>query len=142
MNMTTPADEKRATLLQAMGYTDRAIDFILNLTNVGEIEHPSISAKNQGTCGDIMILHLEIRENVIRDARYDYIGCAGLQAAASALTQMIRGLTLEEAARIDSREILEYLGGLPPQKHECALLASNTLQKAIKTYQGGTERFE
>lgn len=127
-------DEKRIELLSAMGYSDKAIGFILHKTNVGEIKNPSVTAKNQGTCGDIMILHLYIEQGRIKDAKYDYIGCAGLQAAASALTEMIKGLKLADAEKINSKNILDYLGGLPQQKHECALLASTTLQKALENY--------
>jgi NifU-like protein involved in Fe-S cluster formation len=128
-------DEKRIALLQAMGYPNKAISYILNKTNVGEIAQPSVSAKDQGTCGDVMILHLLINKGIIQDAKYDYIGCAGLQAAASALTEMIKGLTLPEAAKIQAQDVLNFLGGLPQQKHECALLASNTLKKALENYQ-------
>ncbi len=128
-------DEKRIALLQAMGYSEKAIQYILNKTNVGEIEKPSVSAKNQGTCGDIMILHLVIQDERIQEAKYDYIGCAGLQAAGSALTDMIKGLTIQEATKIQAQDVLNFLGGLPQQKHECALLASNTLKKAIENYQ-------
>jgi NifU-like protein involved in Fe-S cluster formation len=129
-------DEKRTTLLQAMGYPDKAITYILNKTNVGEISQPSVTAKHQGTCGDVMILHLLIQNEVIKDAKYDYIGCSGLQAAASAITEMVKGLSLPEAAKIQAQDVLDFLGGLPPQKHECALLASNTLKKALEEYQG------
>jgi NifU-like protein involved in Fe-S cluster formation len=127
-------DQKRIPLLQAMGYSEKAIQFIMNKTNVGEIASPSVSAKNQGTCGDIMILYLTIEQNIITEAKYDYIGCAGLQAAASALTEMIKGKTVKNAQKIDSGDILNFLGGLPEQKHECALLASTTLKKAIEVY--------
>jgi nitrogen fixation NifU-like protein len=117
-----------------MGYPDKAIEFIVNKTNVGEIPYPTLSAKNQGTCGDIMILHLKIEQDIITDAKYDYIGCAGLQAAASALTEMIIGISLRSAQKIESQDILTYLGGLPEQKHECAQLASNTLKKGLETF--------
>jgi NifU-like protein involved in Fe-S cluster formation len=128
-------DEKRIALLQAMGYPEKAIGYILNKTNVGEMAHPSVSAKDEGTCGDLLILHLLIQEGIIQDAKYDYIGCTGLQAAASALTEMVKGLTLPEAAKIQAQDVLNFLGGLPQQKHECALLASNTLKKALENYQ-------
>lgn len=128
-------DEKRIALLKAMGYSDKAIQYILNKTNVGEIENPSVLAKNQGTCGDIMILYLVIQNGIIQQSKYEYIGCAGLQAAGSALTDMITGLTLKEAANIHAQDVLNFLGGLPQQKHECALLASNTLKKALAEYQ-------
>jgi NifU-like protein involved in Fe-S cluster formation len=125
--------QKRAELLQAMGYPEKAVQFILNETNVGEISDASVSAKEQGTCGDIMILHLLMTNQVITEAKYDYIGCAGLQAAASALTEMIRGMHIQEAGKIESHDIIDFLGGLPPQKHECALLASRTLKKALES---------
>lgn len=128
------SEEKRIPLLESMGYPERAIQFIINKTNVGELPSPTISAKNQGTCGDIMILHLKIEQDVITDAKYDYIGCAGLQAAASALTEMIMGINLKNASMIESQDILLYLGGLPEQKHECAQLASNTLKKALEAF--------
>ena len=127
-------DEKRIPLLQAMGYSEKAIQFILNKTNVGEIASPTVSAKNQGTCGDIMILYLSIQDNIVTEAKYDYIGCAGLQAAGSALTEMIKGKTLNSIRDIESDDILIFLGGLPKQKHECASLASITLKKALEAY--------
>jgi nitrogen fixation NifU-like protein len=127
-------EEKRIPLLESMGYPELAVKFIVNKTNVGELPSPTVSAKNQGTCGDIMILHLKIEQDIITDAKYDYIGCAGLQAAASALTEMIIGMKLKNAKNIESRDILFYLGGLPEQKHECALLASNTLKKALEAF--------
>jgi NifU-like protein involved in Fe-S cluster formation len=127
-------DDKRSALLQAMGYPEKAIDYINNRTNVGEIENPTITAKNQGTCGDIMILHLLLQVDLILDAKYEYIGCAGLQAAASALTEMIIGKKFSEVSQIEAADVLEFVGGLPQQKHECALLASNTLKEALRIY--------
>ena len=130
-------DEKRIELLKAMGYSDLAIRFILEKTNVGQIEKPSIYAKEQGTCGDIMILTILIRKNIIKDAKYDYIGCAGLQAAASALTEMIKEKKFEDIKNLKAQDVLNYLGGLPEQKHECAQLACNTLKKGIYEYHNG-----
>jgi len=106
-------DQKRADLLEAMGYPKKAVNYILNLINVGEISNATVSAKEQGTCGDIMILHLRIDNNYITEAKYDYIGCAGLQAAASALTEMIKGKNVEAAGKIESIDIINFLGGLP-----------------------------
>ncbi len=127
-------DEKRIPLLQAMGYSDKAIQLILDKTNVGELSEPTVTAKHQGTCGDVMILHLKISGEQIQEAVYEYIGCAGLQAAASAVTEMISGKTVQEISSINAATVLDYLGGLPPQKHECAQLASSTLKKALETY--------
>jgi NifU-like protein involved in Fe-S cluster formation len=127
-------DEKRIELLKAMGYSDLGIRFILEKTNVGQIEKPSIYAKEQGTCGDIMILTILIQKNIIKDAKYDYIGCAGLQAAGSALTEIIKGKKIDDIKKLEPKDILDYLGGLPQQKHECAQLACNTLKKGIYQY--------
>lgn len=134
-------NEKRIELLKAMGYTDKGIQYILQKTNVGEIENPSITVKGRGTCGDIMILQLTIENNHIVEAKYDYIGCAGLQAAGSALTEMIKGKSINQAEKIESKDILDYLGGLPQQKHECALIASTTLKKALQKYHSEVSDF-
>jgi nitrogen fixation NifU-like protein len=117
-----------------MDYFDKANEFIVHKTNVGDIKNPSITAKNQGTCCDILILHLKIMNDTILDAKYEYIGCAGLQAAASALTKFIIGKNLAEVSNIETKKILEYLYGLPQQKHKCTLLASTTLKKALDQY--------
>jgi nitrogen fixation NifU-like protein len=131
------SDDKRIELLRAMGYSKKGIDFIIHKTNVGELENPTVSAKHQGTCGDIMILHLYIHHDKITQAKYEYLGCAGLQAAGSALTELIIGKKITSAERLDAQKILDYLGGLPVQKHECASLASQTLKKALEKYHSG-----
>ncbi|RQV98974.1 MAG: hypothetical protein EH225_12325, partial [Calditrichaeota bacterium] len=73
-------------------------------------------------------------DDIIMDAAYEYIGCAGLQATASALTEMIKGKSIDSISSITVEDIINYLEGLPKQKLDCAVLASSTLQKALELY--------
>ena len=77
-------------------------------------------------------LYLDVHDGRIRKASYELTGCAGLQACASGLTTIIEGLTVEQAKEIDVDQIIEFLGGLPQAKFDCAELARDTLRKAIR----------
>ena len=127
-------DQSRYQLMLAMGYSDKALIVLDQNLNMGTMENPSITEQHQGNCGDIMILSLKINENMIHDARYEYIGCAGLQVCASTITELVKGKTLEQAMQIDVDDILAYLGGIPDKKYECAEISRDTLRKAINTW--------
>jgi NifU-like protein involved in Fe-S cluster formation len=77
-------------------------------------------------------LYLDVDGDRIREASFELSGCAGLQACASCLTAMIKGLTMEEAMRIEVEDIVASLGGLPQAKMDCAELARDTLRKAVR----------
>ena len=129
-------DNERDDLLRTIGYSQDAINLINDEVNVGEIKDPTVTMKYQSpVCGDIMVIHLKIEENKITNASYNYIGCAGLQACASALTTMVKGKDLEDARKIDVEDIVKFLGSIPDKKYECAETARDTLRKAIDTYQ-------
>ncbi|MFV9677406.1 MAG: iron-sulfur cluster assembly scaffold protein [Methanosarcinales archaeon] len=123
-------------LLKESGYSEKAIEYYLNKVNVGEISEPDAHAIYTGPCGDTMEIFLNVEDGVIKEAKYQAIGCAGAFSSGSALTEMIIGMTLEEAEKIDEDEIIEYLGGIPKQKVHCTCLSKRTLQKAIKNYKG------
>ncbi|MDH7516486.1 MAG: iron-sulfur cluster assembly scaffold protein [Bacteroidota bacterium] len=128
---------QREQFLRELGYTDKAIAYILEEKNIGELENPSITARHQGRCGDIMVLQLAIDRSsgVIRDARFRMTGCAGLQAAGSAVTDMIRGMHIDDASKIEDRDIIDFLGGsFPDFKLDCVELARDTLRKTIEEY--------
>ena len=124
-------DEGRQQLLEDMGFSPKAISILENNLNMYAMENPSITEKHQGSCGDILFLSLKITSNSIENAAYEYIGCAGLQACASALTEMIKGKRLDEAANIGVKDIIDYLEGIPQQKYECAEISRDTLRKAL-----------
>ena len=121
-------------LLKESGYSDKAIEYYLNKVNVGELSEPDAHAIYTGPCGDTMAIFLNVEEGVIKEVKFQAIGCAGAFSSGSALTEMIIGMTLEEAEKIDEDKIIEYLGGIPVQKVHCTCLSKRTLQKAINNY--------
>lgn len=127
-------DEMRQQLLLEMGFSNKAIAILEQNLNMGIMDDPSITAQHQGTCGDILMLSLRIQNNRIQDAMYEYIGCAGLQACASALTEIIKQKNIDTIINLEISMIIEYLESIPESKYECAEIARNTLIKAINDY--------
>lgn len=121
-------------LLEKSGYSDKAIEYFLKKVNVGNIENPSVQEAYTGPCGDTLEVYLKIESNVIKDAKFQAIGCAGAFSSGSALMEMIRGKTLEEAEKITEEGIINFLGGIPKQKFHCTCLARRTLKMAIEKY--------
>jgi len=121
-------------LLKKSGYSDKAIEYFINKVNVGEIENPGASFAYTGPCGDTMQIQLKIDSNRITDAKFQAIGCAGSYAAGSALTEMIKGKTLEEAESVSEEQVLDHLGSIPSPKIHCVCLAKRTLEKTISQY--------
>ena len=121
-------------LLEKSGYSSKAIEYFLKKVNVGLIENPSVQLAYTGPCGDSMEVYLKIESDVIKDAKFQAIGCAGAFSAGSALMEMVKEKTLEEAERITEEDIIDFLGGIPKQKIHCACLAKRTLRKAIEKY--------
>src|SRR4030043_440023 len=87
-------------LLKKSGYSDKAIEYYTKKLNVGEIKEPSTFFGYTGPCGDTMEFYLDIESGIIKDAKFQAIGCAGSYASGSALAEMIKGKTLEEAKSI------------------------------------------
>jgi NifU-like protein involved in Fe-S cluster formation len=127
-------DKKQVELLKDIGYSDKAILLLFLQLNFGKMENPDITIRHQSDCGDLLILYLKLDKEKIINAKYEYIGCTGLQVAASALTEIIRGLSLEEASAVSFQDILDYLEGVPQLKYECINLALTTLREGIKPY--------
>jgi len=121
-------------LLRKSGYSDKAIEYFVNKVNVGEIEEPSVSLVYTGSCGDTMQIQLKINDGRIADAKFQAIGCAGAYTSGSALTEMIKGETLEQAGKISEEDIINHLGGIPAPKIHCVRLAKRTLEQTIEQY--------
>ncbi len=121
-------------LLKLAGYSDKAIELFMKKVNVGEISNPDVSTTYTGICGDTMKIFLKVENGKIKDAKFQAIGCAGSFAAGSALTEMIKDKSLEEAEKITEKDIIGFLGKIPEQKLHCASLAKKTLEKAINDY--------
>jgi len=123
-------------LLKKSGYSDKAADYYLNKVNVGELIDPDAYAIYTGPCGDTMEFFLKIEDGTIKDASFQAIGCAGAFSSGSALSDMVRGKTVEEAKKLEEEDIVKFLDKIPLQKIHCACLAKRTMRKAIAAYEG------
>jgi nitrogen fixation NifU-like protein len=121
-------------LLKKSGYSIKAIEYYTKKVNVGKLEDPDAFFAYTGPCGDTMEIYLKIESGVIKDAKFQAMGCAGAFTSGSALCEMIKGKTLVEAEQIDEDDIVDHLGKIPSTKVDCACLAKKTLQKAIEQY--------
>ena len=114
-------------------YNQKTIDYFSNPKNMGEIKNPSAVAEGGNpACGDVVKLFLNIENDKITDIKFKAFGCGACIATASALTEIVKGKSLAEAAKITNEEVSEYLGGLPPQKMKCSNFSTEVLQKALK----------
>lgn len=117
-------------------YTEKVMDHFMHPRNVGEIDNASgVSTVGNAKCGDIMRIFLDIDENqVVRDAKFKTFGCGAAIATSSMATEMIIGKTIQEALEVTNKAVMEALGGLPPVKVHCSLLAEQAVHAALWDY--------
>lgn len=116
-------------------YNDKVMDHFMNPHNVGEIDN----ADGTGTygspvCGDMMKIDIKVEDDVIKDAKFKTFGCGSAIASSSVATDMIKGLTIEEALAVTNKQIIDELGGLPAVKIHCSVLADHAIKSAIYDY--------
>jgi nitrogen fixation NifU-like protein len=120
-----------------MAYSDKVIDHYSNPKNVGTLDKLK---SNVGTglvgapeCGDVMRLQIEVNDNIITDAKFKTFGCGSAIASSSLATEWLKGMTLDEAIKMDNMELVEELN-LPPVKIHCSVLAEDAIKSAINDY--------
>lgn len=107
----------------------------MNPRNVGEVENPDgVGAEGNPTCGDVMKITIKVEDGKIADAKFRTFGCGAAIAVSSMVTEMAKGMTLDEALKITKESVANELDGLPPQKMHCSNLGADALKKAIEDY--------
>jgi nitrogen fixation NifU-like protein len=116
-------------------YSDKVIEHFTHPRNVGKIDDADgIGHVGNAVCGDIMDLYIKVKDNKIIDAKFQTYGCAAAIATSSMVTELVKGKTIEEALKITNQTVTEALGGVPPQKRHCSVLAEQALRAAIEDY--------
>lgn len=116
-------------------YTEKVMDHFMNPRNVGEIENASgVGVVGNAKCGDIMKVYLDIEDGIIKDAKFKTFGCGAAVATSSMATELIIGKTIQEALQVTNKRVMDELGGLPPVKIHCSLLAEQSVQAALWDY--------
>jgi nitrogen fixation NifU-like protein len=125
-----------------MAYSEKVLDHYENPRNVGSFDPKQ---QNIGTgmvgapaCGDVMKLQIQVEDNVIVDAKFKTYGCGSAIASSSLVTQMVKGMTLDQASEVKNMDIVEELA-LPPVKIHCSVLAEDAIKSAIKNYRTKTK---
>ena len=125
-----------------MAYSEKVLDHYNNPRNVGILDAAS---KDVGTgmvgapaCGDVMKLQIEVKDNIIEDVKFKAYGCGSAIASSSMVSEMINGMTLEEAREVKNTDIVEELS-LPPVKIHCSVLAEDSIKAALKNYMSKQE---
>ena len=119
----------------AGGYSDKVMDHFAHPRNVGVIEDPSgVGKVGNPVCGDIMEMFIKVEKDKIVDAKFRTFGCGAAIATSSMATEMVKGKTIEEAIKLTNKAVAESLGGLPPVKMHCSVLAEDALKSAIDDY--------
>lgn len=122
-----------------MAYSDKVIDHYENPRNVGSLDKddPSVGTGMVGApaCGDVMKLQIKVDEDgIIRDAKFKTYGCGSAIASSSLVTEWVKGMHIDDAAKLKNSEIAEELA-LPPVKIHCSILAEDAIKAAIHDYQ-------
>jgi nitrogen fixation NifU-like protein len=122
-------------MTEQLPYSEKVMDHFTNPRNVGEIADASgIGTVGNPVCGDVMKMYLKIEKEVIVDVKFKTFGCGAAVATSSMVTEMVKGKTITEALEITNNAVAEALGGLPPKKMHCSVLAEEALRSALKDY--------
>jgi nitrogen fixation NifU-like protein len=124
-----------------LNYSEKVMDHFLHPRNVGEIPDASgIGNVGNPVCGDVMRMYIKVENDVIVDCKFKTFGCGAAISTSSMVTEMVKGKTVQEALRISNKAVAEALGGLPPIKMHCSVLAEQALRSALADFYRKTGR--
>ncbi len=116
-------------------YNDTVLDHYRNPRNTGVLDDADAVGKAENSaCGDVLHLYLHIRGDQVQAARFQTFGCAAAIAAGSRLTEIVTGMTLDQLRAVRRQDVVEALGGLPPMKVHCSVLAEDAIRAALEDF--------
>lgn len=116
-------------------YNETVMEHFMNPRNMGDMKDADgIGEVGAAACGDIMKISLRIKDGKIEDARFKTFGCGSAIASSSMATELIKGRSIDEAMNFSNQEVVDALGGLPPVKIHCSVLAEEALKAALEDY--------
>ncbi len=119
-------------------YTEQVMEHFTNPRNMGELlDANGVGEVGNAKCGDIMKIYLKIENGIIEDVKFKTYGCASAIATSSIATEMIKGKPVEDALKLSNKAVVEALGGLPPHKIHCSVLAEQAVKEALWNYYEG-----
>lgn len=119
----------------SLNYTQKTLNHFLKPKNIGSVKKPDAVAEvGNMVCGDQLTFSIKVKEGRIQDIKFLSFGCASNIATASIMTEKVKGMTLAQAKKFNWQNIVKELGGLPPQKIHCSMMAVEGLQKVLATY--------
>jgi len=129
--------------MDQIGYSKKVMEHFMNPKNVGTIENPDGYGKvGNPVCGDLMEMYLTVKDDIITDMKFQTFGCGSAIATSSMVTELAKGMHVDEAMKITRNDVADELDGLPPKKMHCSNLAADALHEAIKDYKGKKEAKE
>jgi nitrogen fixation NifU-like protein len=116
-------------------YSKKVMQEFQNPKNLGKIDSAdAVGEVGNPVCGDMLKVYIKVKDNKIQDIKVETFGCVSAIATSSKATEMVKGKNLEEAMKLNEKEIADALDGLPPQKAHCSVLAVKAIRKAIENY--------
>jgi nitrogen fixation NifU-like protein len=122
-------------MVEQIGYSEKVMEHFTNPRNVGVIENPDGYGKvGNPVCGDLMEIFISVKDDIITDIKFRTFGCGSAIATSSMVTELAKGMNVNEAMKITRNDVADELDGLPPKKMHCSNLAADALHEAIKDY--------